>query len=150
MPLTIAVESPISPDGRTLVQGSEAAIRSVLAEDECFTFTADELVHPDITFFVARQNGQAVGCVALCDYETYAEVKRLFVTPAARGTGAARALMAHLESAAKNKGQQNIRLETAQVLSAGVALYMALGYCERGPFGDYKNIAASHFMEKTL
>ena len=150
MPLTIATESPTSEDGRALIEGSEAAIRSVLSEDECFTFTALELVQPHITFFVARNGRKAVGCVALCQYATYAEVKRLFVTPAARGTGAARALMAHLEAAAKDANQSTIRLETAKVLSAGVALYTALGYTERGPFGDYKDISASHFLEKTL
>lgn len=150
MTVTIAQESPVSDTGRELVKGSEAAIRSVLTADECFTFTADELDRPGITFFVARSNQRAVGCVALCQYRTYCEVKRLFVTPNARRSGAARALMAHLESAAKDANHTVIRLETAKVLAAGVALYQSLGYRERGPFGDYIDIAASHFMEKTL
>ena len=110
MSLKIARESPVSSDGRALIDGSEAAIRSVLDQDECFTFTADELDRPDIDFFVARLRNKPIGCVALCHYAAYAEIKRLFVTPAARGTGTARALMHYFEAEARNAAHTIIRL----------------------------------------
>ena len=150
MSLKIARESPVSSDGRALIDGSEAAIRSVLDQDECFTFTADELDRPDIDFFVARLRNKPIGCVALCHYAAYAEIKRLFVTPAARGTGTARALMHYFEAEARNAAHTIIRLETARVLAAGVALYRSIGYKNRDPFGDYAPHPASHFMEKNL
>ena len=139
MTLTIAPEDPLSADGRALIDGSEAALREVYRADECFTFSAAELATPDVTFFVARDNGVPVG-----------ELKRLFVRPSARGTGAGRALMAQAERHARTLGHRVIRLETGPRLAAGVALYRLLGYKERGSFGDYQDHPASLFMEKSL
>ena len=150
MNLTITQESPLAEEGRALIEGSEDALRAVYTIDECFTFTAEELDTPNIQFFVARKEGKPLGCVALCACDEYAEIKRLFVTPTARGTGAARELMHHIESLALEAGYKIIRLETGPKLAAGVALYKNLGYHERGPFGDYPNHPASLFMEKSL
>ncbi|MFV2001948.1 MAG: GNAT family N-acetyltransferase, partial [Paracoccaceae bacterium] len=141
---------PRSDDARALIDGSEAAIRAVLTADECFTFTADELDRPDIRLFVARRNAQPVGCVALYSLPDYAEVKRLFVTQSARGTGTARALMAHLEAQAAKSGQTSVRLETAHQLTAAHQLYAALGYKTRSRFGNYADHPTSLFMEKHL
>lgn len=150
MPLTIALESPLTPDGRALIDGSELALREVYKPSECFSFTAEELDKPQITFLVARDGRDAVGCVALVNCGTYAEVKRLFVVPEARGTGAARALMAELEQQASAMGLNCVLLETGEKLSAAVALYTALGYAPRGKFGEYPDHPASMFMGKPL
>lgn len=150
MTLTIRAESPLTPDAHRLIEGSEDALRAVYTPDECFTFSANELDDPDITFLVARQDNQAIGCVALVDYNTYGEVKRLFVTPDARGTGAARALMVQLENLCHQSGHAQIMLETGEKLAAAVTLYRSLGYVERGPFGDYPDHPASLFMAKSL
>lgn len=150
MPLTITPEYPLTPEGRALIDGSELALREVYDASECFSFTAEELDQPNILFLVARLDRVAVGCVALVDCGSYAEVKRLFVTPAMRGTGAARALMADLEKRAKSRHMSAVRLETGEKLTAAVALYRALGYVTRGPFGDYPDHPASLFMEKRL
>jgi putative acetyltransferase len=150
MTLTIAQESPLSETGRALIAGSQAALRAVYTADECFTFTPDELAKPSIRFFVARRDGQPVGCVALCDCGHYAEIKRLYVAPTAQNSGTGRKLMSHLEQAARQLGHRIIRLETGPKLTAGVALYQKIGYQIRGPFGDYADHAASLFMEKHL
>lgn len=150
MPLTIAAESPLTPDGRMLIDGSEQALRSVYTADECFTFTAEELDSPEITFLVARQDGTPLGCVALVNCGDYGEVKRLFVTPQARGTGAARALMAALETHAADMHLPEVLLETGDKLKAAVGLYTSLGYAVRGRFGDYQDHPASLFMGKRL
>ncbi|MEM9852170.1 MAG: GNAT family N-acetyltransferase, partial [Pseudomonadota bacterium] len=78
------------------------------------------------------------------------EIKRLFVDPMARGRGAARALMAALETHARAADLACVRLETGDRLEAAVALYKRLGYSIREAFGDYENIPASLFMEKHL
>ncbi len=150
MTLTITTEDPLSPDGLALIEGSEAALREVYTPEECFTFSPRELAAPGISFFVARRNGRPVGCVALCDCGDYAEVKRLFVAPEARGTGTGRALMTHLEAQARSRGHRLIRLETGPRLTSGVALYERLGYRRCGPFGSYRDHPASLFMEKAL
>jgi len=150
MPLTIAVESPLSPDGRALVEGSQAALLAVFSADEIFTFSPEELATPDATFLVARDGPVPQGCVAMVDCGDYAEVKRLYVAPSGRGGGVARALMAALEARARRAGKAFVRLETGDRLVPAVALYRVLGYHVRGPFGDYPDHPASLFMEKAL
>ncbi|WP_208347697.1 GNAT family N-acetyltransferase [Pseudaestuariivita rosea] len=150
MTVTIAIESPLTDDAADLIVGSEAALRAVYTEDECFTFTADELARPGISFFVARTDGVPLGCVALCAYDDYAEIKRLYVDPKGRGQGVARALIAHLEQVARQSGLSAVKLETGDKLSAAVKLYSDLGYHHCGPFGEYKEHPASLFMTKNI
>ncbi|MEM7472456.1 MAG: GNAT family N-acetyltransferase [Pseudomonadota bacterium] len=150
MSLSINIEDPSTVDGRTLISGSEEALRAVYTADECFTFTAEELARPEISFFVARQQGAALGCVALCDYKSYGEVKRLYVPEAGRGKGTARALMDVLERTARDMGHSAVKLETGEKLESAVILYKKLGYTVCGPFGDYPDHPASLFMEKAL
>lgn len=148
--LAIAIESPLSPDGLALIAGSQLALLEVFTPDEIFTLDPAELDVPAISFFVARADGRAVGCVALLDCGDYGEIKRLYVGPEGRGKGLARALMAALETHACLRGQRMMRLETGDALVAAVALYKSLGYAVRGPFGDYPEHPASLFMERTL
>ena len=86
--------------------------------------------------------------MALANCTNYGEIKRLIVTPAARGTGAAKALMHHLESTAKQQELATIRLETRAKLIAAAALYSRLGYTQTGPFGSYDPIPDSRYYEK--
>ncbi len=149
--MIITAEDPLTEESRVLIDGSEAALREVYPPEECFSFTAEELAKPEITFYVARNDtGMPLGCVASCDYGDYAEVKRLFVPPAGRGQGTAKALMDHLEATARDEGKTHVRLETGDKLAAAVALYAARGYIRRGPFGDYSAHPSSTFMEKSL
>ena len=150
MPLTISAESPLTEDGRRLIDGSQVALLEVFSPDEIFTFSATELASPDTAFLVAREAGAAFGCVAMVDCGDYVEVKRLYVPAEGRGKGVARALMAALETRAGQAGKSWVRLETGDALKPAVALYTALGYRVRGPFGDYPEHPASLFMEKTL
>lgn len=150
MPLTIAAESPLTAEAEALIAGSEAALRAHYTAEECFSFDARQLAGDDTEFFVARQGGAPMGCVALVNCGDYAEIKRLYVPDTARGQGVAGALMDHLEAAAKASGIRTVRLETGDKLEAAVRLYLARGYVRRGPFGAYEDIAASTFMEKRL
>lgn len=148
----IAAESPLSPEGRALVAESQRALEEVYPPEEIFSLSAEELAGPETSFLVARaaDGGAALGCVALVAMPGYAEVKRLYVRPAARGAGVARALMAALEARARAAGLTLVRLETGDRLAAAVGLYRALGYAPRGPFGAYAEHPASLFMEKRL
>ncbi|MGB7270803.1 MAG: GNAT family N-acetyltransferase [Albidovulum sp.] len=150
MSLTIAPESPLTADGCALIAGSQEALLEVFSPDEIFTFSPDELATSDVTFLVARDEGTALGCVAMVDCGDYIEVKRLYIPPAGRGRGLAKALMEALEAKARSARKSFIRLETGDALVPAVALYRALGYGTRGPFGDYPEHPASLFMEKAL
>lgn len=150
MMTTIQPESPLSADGRALVEGSQQALLEVFSPDEIFSFSPEELAAPGTVFLVAREGAQALACVAMVDCGDYAEVKRLFVPARARGRGLARRLMAEVEARARQAAKACVRLETGDALVAAVALYRSLGYQVRGPFGDYAEHPASLFMEKRL
>ena len=57
-----------------------------------------------------------------------AEVKRLFVIPAARGTGTGRALVAAMIEAARGDGYAALQLDTGRFLAAAQGLYAAHGF----------------------
>lgn len=92
-----------------------------------------------------------VGCAGLRVYTgACAEVKRVFVHPAYRGRGIAKALMARLERMAKTQGYTRLVLETGAPLVAAMGLYRAAGYRVIPNYGPYAGMPASVCMEKRL
>ncbi len=73
----------------------------------------DDLAPPLGVFLLARQNNAAVGCVGLQALPpSTAEVRRLFVSLAARGQGIGSRLLRELESVARDHGVSRLRLDT--------------------------------------
>lgn len=98
--------------------------------------------------------GTAVGCGALRDLGAgIAEVKRMYVAPAARGRGVARAVLAGLEEAARGRGWTTLRLETGPRQPEAVGLYLSAGFRPIRAFGDYvgaPDAEDSLFFERLL
>ncbi|MEO6510062.1 MAG: GNAT family N-acetyltransferase [Nocardioides sp.] len=67
-----------------------------------------------------------------------AEVKRMYVTPDARGTGLARRLLARLEDTAAHVGLAAMVLETGTAQPEAMALYETSGYARIESFGHYQ------------
>lgn len=89
-------------------------------------------------FWVARTAGAALGCVALASWTaTVGELKRMYVRPAARGRGLARALLAHCEQEARALGYAELWLETGWAQPEAVALYESAGYHRVPGFGQF-------------
>ena len=88
-----------------------------------------DLAPPGGEFWLALLDGVAVGCLGVRLLGTGdAELKRLFTTPAARGHGAARALLAAAEAWARGRAAQRLVLDTRSELTAACALYPRLGF----------------------
>jgi DNA-binding MarR family transcriptional regulator/N-acetylglutamate synthase-like GNAT family acetyltransferase len=101
------------------------------------------------TFLLARVHGDAVGCVALrLQPGPEAEVKRMWVDPAARGMGVARRLLEATEAAARAAGAPALRLDTNRTLVEAIALYRSAGFVEVEAFNDEPY--AHHWFEKPL
>ena len=88
---------------------------------------------------VARaDDGEALGCGALRALAPdVAEVKRMYVAPAARGRGLGRALLAELEATARLSGWTTLRLETGPRQPEAIGLYTRAGYQPIAAFGAY-------------
>ena len=77
-----------------------------------------------------------------------AEVKRMYVRPAARSRGVAAALLAALESTALSLGYATVRLDTGPKQVHAQRLYRAAGYVDVPPYND--NPFACFWGEKRL
>lgn len=70
---------------------------------------------------------------------TRAEIKHLWVRPAARGRGLGRAILAELERLAAELGASETVLDTNASLDAAGGLYRASGYSSIEPYNDNPN-----------
>ena len=88
---------------------------------------------------VARDDGgTALGCGALRVLgDGVAEVKRMYVAPAERGRGVAKAVLAGLDEAARERGWTTLRLETGPRQPEAIGLYSQAGYRPIEAFGAY-------------
>ena len=77
-----------------------------------------------------------------------AEIKRMYVRPAARSRGVAAALLAALEGAARSLGYATVRLDTGPKQPHAQRLYRAAGYVDVPPYND--NPFACFWGEKRL
>ena len=110
---------------------------------------ATDMMPPRGSFLIARSDGLPLGCVGLKGTDKgYGEIKRLWVSPAARGLGMARRLMDAAEDAAHALGITLLRLDTNSALPEAVALYRNSGWTEIERFND--DPYPDHFFEKRL
>ncbi len=110
---------------------------------------ADEMAPPRGEFLVAYVDGEPAGCAGLRRIdERTGEVKRMYVAPAARGRGVARALLSGLEDAARRAGYDQVRLDTSAAQPEARTLYLSAGYAEIDSYND--NQYAAHWFEKAL
>ncbi|OAF09896.1 PadR family transcriptional regulator [Bradyrhizobium centrolobii] len=110
---------------------------------------AADMRRPRGTFIVAMSDTLPIGCVGLKGTDHgYAEIKRLWVAPAARGLGLGRRLMHATETAARELGIKLLRLDTNSALPEAGQLYRRTGWSEIPRFNDdpYPDL----FFEKRL
>jgi ribosomal protein S18 acetylase RimI-like enzyme len=96
---------------------------------------------------LVRLSGEAVGCGmfhALAPGD--AEIKRVYLSPAARGRGAGRALMEALVAQCRADGYRRILMDTGKPLRAAQALYDAMGFRRRGPYAEIPEFALPHMV----
>lgn len=110
---------------------------------------AADMLRPRGVFLVAMSDGLPVGCVGLKGTDRgYAEVKRLWVAPAARGLGLAKRLMQAVEDTARALSIPTLRLDTNRALPEAIKLYRTTGWTEIERFND--DPYPDFFFEKRL
>ena len=87
---------------------------------------------PDGALLLAvDEHEAAVGVVGVRRFEDGSgELKRMYVAPAARGTGAGRALAEAAMEAARALGYRRLLLDTVATMTAAIATYRSLGFEE--------------------
>ena len=140
------------PEARALVAAMEAWVTENFGPttpDRTSTVTSEEMAPPDGAFVILYEDGEPVAGGGLRRLENdVAEIKRMFVEPAARGRGHGRRVLSELEAVAAELGYRRLRLDTAQSMTTAIALYRGAGYRD---IPDYNgNSYASYWGEKAL
>lgn len=114
---------------------------------------ADLLAPPTGRFVVGRYGGEAASCAGLVLTEAAepgtAELTRVYVRPAFRGTGGGGVLLAAVEEEARACGVRLLRLDTRNDLVEARGLYVKHGYREVPAF-HRRNPYAEHWFAKEL
>jgi GNAT superfamily N-acetyltransferase len=144
--LTIAPEPLDSADARWLIGELDDHLNSLYPPEDNFT----ELPVADL-FLIARIDGAPAGCGAVRFIDpTTAEVKRMYVAPAARGNGVGRQLLENLEAFARAQGAERLVLETGPRQLEALALYERAGFTVTPCWGEYAHGNNSICYEKPL
>lgn len=156
--MTIRIDRQTAPTdaARALTNELDADLRGE-GYDPCqhHGYSLEKLFVPDLNFYVASADGAPAGCGGVQFFETFAELKRMYVRPAFRGTALARTIIQRLESDAATHGLSIVRLETGDKQLAAIRFYEREGYRVCPAFPPYTeldpfSIATSVFMEKRL
>jgi GNAT superfamily N-acetyltransferase len=125
---------------RALIESLNAELTGAYPEPGATHFGLDpaDVCDGRGAFLVIYHDGNPVGCGAVrrLDPET-AELKRMYVSPALRGRGLGRRLVAALEMEARALGVRRLILETGIRQSAALALYRATGFQSIPLYGEY-------------
>jgi putative acetyltransferase len=151
MPLTIAVETPLQDDVRSLVAELNAVLLQLTPPEHCHHLTVEQMAGADTTVFIARDDGAAVACGALKRHPGgIGEVKRMYTRPSHRGRKIGERIVALIEATARSEGLQRLVLETGDRHHAAWKVYENAGFARCGPVLDYPDVKWSVFYDKQL
>lgn len=136
-------------DARALVEELDATMGAIYSTEQRHGLSIDRIFQPNIAFFIAYLDGKPVGCGGVAFDDGYAEVKRMFVRPAARGKGAAQAILARVEQEARARGYTRLALETGDAQHAALRVYERAGFARCAAFGDYEKLRP-HTIERSI
>lgn len=132
------------PDSMRMVEAVQAEYVERYGGRDESPITPADFEDPRGMFFVGYLDGEPVATgawrrseVPLVGAESTAEIKRMYVVPAAQRRGLARAMLSHLESTARDIGVDGLVLETGLKQPEAIALYTSSGYVPIPGFGHY-------------
>jgi putative acetyltransferase len=118
--------------------------------DEELASLPGEYAPPAGRLLLAMEGNQALGCVALRPMEPgVCEMKRLYVSSAARGNGLGRRLVERIIAEAKEAGYRKMRLDTLPSMKDAKQLYRRMGFTEVAPYYG-SPICGTAFLELGL
>jgi putative acetyltransferase len=110
----------------------------------------DPYAPPHGALLIARSGDTVAGCVALRPLgDGIAEMKRLYVRDAFRGSGLGRRLVEAVIARARETGHRELRLDTLPTMRAAQELYRRLGFREIAPYND-AHLPGTRFFARML
>jgi len=149
----VALRTPASSADLEVLRRLFVEYQEAIGTDLCFQGFAAEVAGlpgdyapPGGALWLAEEDEAPLGCIALrrIDAER-AEMKRLYVRPAARGLGLGRRLAETLLAEARRLGYRRVCLDTLPVMQTAQALYGELGFVDIAPYRD-NPVAGARFM----
>ncbi len=108
-------------------------------------------VTAEVPCLIARVDARPVGCVALGRLsDTVGEVKRMYVTPAARGLRVGHLLLQGVEELAASRGYRLLRLEAGTRQPEALRLYDGSGWSRIDCYGYFKDDPTTVCFEKPV
>jgi putative acetyltransferase len=155
--MRVSIDLVSTPDThvRALIEELDAELGAIYTYEQCHGLKIDQIFQPEVLFFIARVDGEPVGCGGIALGDGLAEVKRMYVRRQARGRGVADAILARLLEEARARGIARIVLETGDVQHAAMRFYQRAGFTSCEAFGAYRtkppaSIVRSRFFEKLI
>jgi putative acetyltransferase len=142
-------------DVRALLEELNATLAVHYEPNQRHGLALEQLFQPSIRFFIAYLDQVPIGCGGIALFDDYAEVKRMYVRPTARGRGVAKAILTRLADEAASAGRPVLRLETGVHQTEAIGLYQRSGFSQCAAFGPYAAmptdaVALSRFFELSL
>lgn len=150
--VTLTLENPSNPVCLQLIAQLSAELGERYGDDGgANSYDPHTPLTSGAAFFVARIEGQPVGCGAIRPLGPgVGEVKRMFVLPEARGRGISRLILQEIEAVAIEMGYSRLRLETGKRQPEAIALYESTGYRRAPCYGYYAKDPLSVCFEKLI
>ncbi len=149
--ISLRTVEPTEPAIRALIEALDEYRKSLYPLEFTHHVSPEKLKSPPIVFLAAYEDDQLLGCGGI-DFTDpdYAEIRKMYVEPAARGKGVADLLLNALEQQARQRQYHLICLETGKFQEAAMGLYQKHGYQPSKAFGSYHENPYSRYYSKTL
>lgn len=150
---TIRAARPSEPAAQDLIARHLGQMAAQSPKDSCHALDSAGLDAPGVDFFLLERAGDVVGMGALAALPSGGvELKSMHTLATARGSGAGRAMLAHLLDLARAKGASAVFLETGSTddFLAARHLYESVGFHACAPFEGYGPDPWSVFMTLPL
>jgi GNAT superfamily N-acetyltransferase len=142
------------PDAVTLIDEVQQVYVALYGGHDSTRTSPEEFAPPSGLFLVGYADGEPVACGGWRAHDRTGqgdvELKRMYVTPRARGRGHARALLAELESTARTAGRRRMVLETGTKQPEALALYRSSGYEPIPNFSIHAHSPTSRCLAKPV
>ncbi len=117
--------------------------RQVQPDHEGFRDNLPDLMAGDGRLYLVESAGVpvATGGLKLTAPE-FAEIKRMYVRPAARRRGISRTLLGQLIEDASEYGYDRVRLDTMVFMTAALSLYRSMGFVDVDPYDQSESARA--------